>query len=257
MREVYNLTKKELFEIMRTRKFLIIFIIFIITAITSVVTAKLTPEILKNVSTPGLKIEMPTPTYKDSVDQFVKNTSQLVVFVLIFVAAGAVSDERVKRTMELLVSKPVGRANVVLSKFAAYLLAVALSFVVAAAGFYYYTVSIFSSFSLANFAIICGFMLLFILWVISATIFGSTISKNNLGAAGIGFLFLFGTSIAYGLLPKFRPYFPSHIMSVYPKVLLNGMQPELWKSFWVGLFMIVAFVLASVYIFKNQEIDRS
>lgn len=257
MRELFNLTKKELFEIVRTRKLFIILIIFIIAALTSVATAKLTPEILKNVSTPGLKIEMPTPTYKDSVDQFVKNTSQLVVFVLIFVAAGALSDERVKRTMELLVSKPVSRSNIVLAKYKAYLLSVGLSFVVAAIAFYLYTISTFTTFSLANFAIICGFMLLFILWVIAATIFGSTISKNNLGAAGIGFLFLVVASIAYGLLPKFRPYFPNHIMSVYTKVLSNGMQPELWKSFWVGMVMIVAFVLASVFIFKNQEIDRS
>ena len=106
-----TLLKKDLMEQWRTKKILILIIIFLFVAISSPIIAKLTPELLKSISVPGLTINLPAPTYSDSLDQFIKNTSQIALLVLVFVVAGAVSDEKNRKSLEILLTPNFKQIN--------------------------------------------------------------------------------------------------------------------------------------------------
>jgi ABC-2 type transport system permease protein len=88
------LLKKDLLEQWRTKKILILAIIFLFVAISSPIMAKILPELMKSISVPGMVISLPSPTYLDAIDQYIKNISQIAILVVIFIVAGAICDEK-------------------------------------------------------------------------------------------------------------------------------------------------------------------
>jgi ABC-2 type transport system permease protein len=226
------------------------------TAIASPIIAKITPDLLKSVSTPGLTIKLPPATYLDSLDQFIKNISQITLLVLVFVVAGAVSDEKNRKTLEILLTKPVSRTLFILSKFKAYFISIAAIFAVGSVIFYFYTVMTFVSFNFTNFAIMSGNVLMYILMIVSITILASTVVKNSIAAGGIGFVsyILFGT--IFGLVDSIKKYSPNTIFSNYKDAIAKGWSGDLFWPLMIILAVIVASVILSILIFRKQEIER-
>lgn len=256
MSDLLVLAKKDLLEQWRTKKILILAIVFLFVAIGSPIFAKITPELLKNISVPGMTINIPTPTYTDSLDQFIKNTSQIALLVLVFVVAGAVSDEKNKKTLEMLLTKPISRTNFILSKFISYFASIGLVFAVASLIFYFYTISLFSVFNFVNFSLMAGNVLLYILMIASITILASTVLKNSIVAGGIGFIsfILFGT--IFSIINQVKDYSPNLIFSKYTDVVKHGWNHDLVITIFIIVIVIVFAITTAILLFRNQEIER-
>lgn len=256
MSKMAVLIRKEILEQWRTKKTLILCIIFLFVAIASPVIAKLTPELLKNISVPGLSINLPDPTYKDALDQFIKNISQIALLVLVFVIAGIVSDEKSKKTLEIILTKPISRAKFILSKFFSSFLSIAVVFMTASTIFYAYTASIFSTFNLADFYLMALIVLIYILMIVSITIFASTVVKNSILAGGIGLISLILLGTISGLFENIKKFSPDVIFSNYQSIEANGWNNDLIYPIIIALSVIAISITASVLIFKRQEIER-
>lgn len=256
MKTFLVLWQKELLEQVRTRRLLVIGSVFLFFAVSSPILAKLMPEIFKHVATPGITINIATPTYKDAMDQFMKNVGQLGLFILIFVVAGAIADEKTNGTLELILAKPVRRNTYVSAAFLGYITTTALLFLAAAAVFYGYTVSLFGNFNTARFLMVVAVTLLYILTAVSITLLGSTLAKNSLGAAGIGFLALILLSILPLVAPDATPYLPGYAMEKYSAILQEGWKAEYWKSAGVALALILGSLFTATSVFRQQEIER-
>lgn len=256
MRELTVLVRKELKEQLRTKKILILAIIFLFVAVASPILAKVTPELLKNISVPGMTINLPEATYKDSLDQFIKNISQIALLVLVFVVAGTVSDEKSKKTLEIVLTKPISRTKFILAKFIGNFLSISAVFLVASALFYTYTVTTFSAFSLANFSLMAVIVLLYVLMIVAITILASTLVRNSILAGGIGFVsfILFGT--VFSLIHAIKQYSPNVIFSNYKDVVLSGWSQDLAWPTVVVVSVIVVATFVAVFFFRKQEIER-
>lgn len=256
MKTLITLIKKDLLDQLRTKKILILSIVFLFTAISSPIIAKITPELLKSLSVPGMTITLPTPTYADSLDQFIKNTSQIALLVLVFVVAGAVSDEKNRKTLEILLTKPASRTLFILSKFKSYFISISAIFIATSILFYTYTISIFGTFNLLNFAEMVVNILLYILMIVSVTILASTIVTNSIAAGGIGFIsfILFGS--IFNMFEILKPYSPNKIFSSYKDLIVNGWNNDLFAPIVVILLVILVSILTAVAIFNKQEIER-
>jgi len=256
MTTLFTLIRKDLLEQWRTKKILILSIVFLFVAVASPIIAKITPELLKTLSVPGMTITLPKATYLDSLDQFIKNVSQIALLVLVFVVAGAVSDEKNRKTLEILLTKPVSRTLFILSKFKAYFISIATIFAVSSLLFYVYTVSNFVSFNFWNFALMAGNVLLYILMIVAVTIMASTIVGNSLAAGGIGFIsyILFGT--IFSLFEPLQKYSPNKIFSAYKDIIIKGWNGDLLLPIVVILSVIIVSVLVSIFVFQRQEVER-
>jgi ABC-2 type transport system permease protein len=256
MSDLIVLVKKDLLEQWRTKKILILAIVFLFVAIGSPILAKLTPELLKNISVPGMTINIPTPTYVDSLDQFIKNTSQIALLVLVFVVAGAVCDEKNKKTLEMLLTKPISRSNFILSKFVSYFVSIGLVFVAASVIFYLYTISVFSTFNFVNFSLMASNVLLYILMIASITILASTVVKNSIAAGGIGFIsfILFGT--IFSMIKQIKDYSPNLIFSKYTDVVKHGWNHDLAIPLFIIIVTIAIAIASAILLFRTQEIER-
>lgn len=256
MSDLAVLVKKDLLEQWRTKKILILIIVFSFVAIGSPIFAKITPEILKSVSVPGMTINIPTPTYIDSLDQFIKNTSQIALLVLVFVVAGAVSDEKNKKTLEMLLTKPVSRTNFILSKFVASFVSIGSVFIAMSIIFYLYTVSLFSVFDFTHFSLMVGNVLLYILMIVSITILASTIVKNSITAGGIGFISFIVFGAIFGIIKQIENYSPNLIFSRYTNVVKYGWNHDLTVPIFIIVITIILAITMAILLFRTQEIER-
>lgn len=252
-----TLLKKEFTEIYRSKKFIILAGILLFMAVSSAIFAKLLPEILKNTQMPaGFVIQIPEPTWKDAIDQFIKNISQIVLIVVVLVFAGSIADEKSKKTLEIVLTKPISRTQLILAKFVSSSIVLIGSFVATSAIFYFYSSYLFEGMNLASFSYLALFTLIFMLLVLSITIFTSTISGSQIVAAGLSF---FIEVILMAVLPyihAINKYLPTYILSSYKSIFESGKVSEFLPSVCVSLVLIMVFVISSIMIFKNQEIER-
>jgi ABC-2 type transport system permease protein len=257
MKQFLILAKKDFLELTRSKKFLILIIIFIFVAVASPILAKVTPLLLNSLgSTPGLTIKMPEPTFMDAVDQFVKNISQIALIVLVFIVAGSVADEKNRRNLEILLSKPVSRTKFIFSKFASYLGLISVLFVLSAISFFFYTVSIFGSFSLVNFILLSLLLLLSVLMVLSITMLASTFVGNGLSAAGIGYGTYILIDIIFGLVKKITKYSPNYILSNYKDLITNGWNSNFAIPAIIAIVVLILSLSTSIALFQRQEVAR-
>ncbi|MCX6808790.1 MAG: ABC transporter permease subunit [Candidatus Berkelbacteria bacterium] len=257
MNNFWVIYKKEWLEIVRTKRLLILIILFGFIAIASPVLAKVTPMLLKSMpATPGLTINLPDPTWHDAIDQLVKNISQIALTALIFIFAGIVCEEKNKKTLEMTLAKPISRSRFILAKFWANLLAMTIIYFSSLVVFYFYTVSIFGNFDLASFARLSLFLFLYLVIIYSVTIFFSSISKNQIAAAGLSFLFLIIITIILSLFSKIINYLPSYILGHYKDIFDAFSLQNFLPSILTEIILVFILVISSVQIFKQQEIER-
>lgn len=256
MKSFTTLIRKDLMEQWRTKKILTLLIVFLFAAIASPIMAKLTPELMKSLNVPGLIINLPTPTFFDSIDQFVKNVSQIALLVLVFVVAGAVSDEKNRKTLEIVLTKPISRVRFILSKFSAYFISVSAIFIASATIFYLYTSSVFEWFNFANFVIVAACILAYLLMISAITILASTIVNNSIAAGGIGFIFyiLFGTVM--DLIAPLKDFSPNIFLTNYKDIIKNGWNGDLLLPVITMFIAIITSMLIAIYSFRKQEIER-
>jgi ABC-2 type transport system permease protein len=249
--------KKEILEIIRSKKLLILIILFGFIAISSPILAKLLPVLLKSMpSTPGVTFNIPEPTWKDAIDQLLKNISQIGMIVIIFIFAGSIADEKSKKTLEMVLSKPISRANFILAKFLASITAVKVVFLASMVIFYLYTISLLGSFSLVNFIWLSVFLLIYLILVLSLTLFFSTISASQIAAVGFTFLVQIVYSTGINYIKSLKDYSPSYVLSNYQELMHKGNFSDFLPSAIVSIILVLLFIAVSIQLFKKQEVER-
>lgn len=257
MNAFWTMFKKECLEIYRSKKFLILVAIFAFIAIGSPILAKLIPTLLKSMpATPGITFSVPEPTWKDAIDQLVKNLIQFGYIVIIFMFAGAIAEEKNKKTLELVLTKPISRTSFVLAKFFAAGIYLKVIFLASMIAFYAYTVSLFGNFDVVHFVWLSVFLLLFFVLILALTIFASTVSNSQIGAAGLAFIVSIIFTTVVGYIKNLADYSPSYALSNYKNLMADGKVLDFLPSAITSLGLIFVLVLTAVLVFRKQEIER-
>jgi ABC-2 type transport system permease protein len=253
---IISLLKKELLEAYRNKKVLILLVLFLFIAISSPIIAKLIPTIFKSLPTSGIQFTIPDPTYTDAIDQFIKNISQIGFIVMIFIFAGAVVEEKSKKTFEIVLTKPISRSNIILAKFKSAFLLILSGQALASIIFYAYTVSLFGTFSTTNFAMLSLFILIF-LWLVTAiTILASTIAGSQISAVALAFISEIVIISLAGYIKGISDYVPGYLFNNYKELMLKGNYLDFLPSVIVSLALILLSLIASIALFSKQEIER-
>lgn len=122
MRGFARFLGKEVTEIARTWRIWVLPGVLLFFALSGPPLAKLMPQLLESLGTgdTGIVITMPEPSYLDAYGQWIKNLSQIGVFLLLGVSAGLVAGERASGTAALVLTKPVSRTGFVVAKYLAH-----------------------------------------------------------------------------------------------------------------------------------------
>ena len=247
--------KKEISEIVKTHKIYVLPALFLFFGFLSPLTAKFMPQIMEAAAkSSGMVIKYTQdPTFLDSYAQLFKNISQLA-FIIILIFVGAIVGEKVKGTAALILTKPVSRTKFIISKFTAAIALYTFAYILSVIACVYYTFLLFPEYY--NDKLVLSLLMLwgFSAFMISATIFISTISKSFTTAAGLGIgaylLFLASTAVPY-----VSKYTPGNIGNIGLSIL-QGTTPieDATAPIITAIILAVMFIFGSIAVFKRQEI---
>ena len=246
--------KKEFSEIIKTHKIFVLPAIFLFFGFLSPLMAKYTPEILKSVGGITIDPKMFDTTYTAAYEQLFKNLNQIGFIIMILVFMGIVVDEKVKGSVTMVLTKSLSRSWFILDKFIAAAVLYTLSFVLATGACTYYSFLLFPEFSAAN--LLTGLLLLWVygIFIISFTVFSSTISKSHVISAVISLAVFLGIS-AIGAIPKVGDYLPGALSSL-GLGLIKGTSKygDVLLPLIISIAFILIFISLAVAAFRKQEL---
>lgn len=246
--------KKEINEILRTSKKFVLPSILLFFGFLSPLTAKYIKEIFNIAGGIEIEIPIPDPVYTDSFVQFYKNIGQIGIVVMILAFMGTVVEEKVKGSAILILTKPVSRIQFILSKFLSSLILFTASYILAITAFIYYTCILFPDYRSDYAWLSLGMPWIYGVFIISLTIFASTISKSHTMSAVYGFIG-FAAISAVSILPRIGKYLPGALNNIGLEIL-TGVKPasDAVLPIVVAVVLSVLLILSSIAVFKRQEL---
>ncbi|MFA6309628.1 MAG: ABC transporter permease, partial [Clostridia bacterium] len=179
--------KKEIFEILKTPKIIVLPAVALFFGMLSPITAKFINELIKTLGG-GISISFPEPTYIDSYVQLFKNHYTITAIVMIFVFMGLVAEEKQRGSAILVLTKNLSRLNFILSKFFASVLLFTFAYILSAVICIYYTFILFDEFWNPNLPLAIFMFWLYGVFLIALILFASIISRSPAIAALFGFI---------------------------------------------------------------------
>ncbi|OGO15070.1 MAG: hypothetical protein A2Z14_05290 [Chloroflexi bacterium RBG_16_48_8] len=250
-----ELLHKELRELWRTRKFLIVVATLFVFGLIGPLTVKYMPLILAKVPgvPEGLLGIMPEADVTMAVDEYVQNLSQFGVILAILVPMAAIVGEKTSGTAVMILSKPVSRAAFLGAKWILYAFVFIVGVLAAGLGGYYYIGVLFEWLGLLDFLALNALIAIYLVVFLSVTLFASSICPSQLAAAGLSFAVL----IAFGLLgavPSISTNLPASLLRWGRGLALGQGGEAAWEAFVMsGLIMVITW-LASWMSFRMQEL---
>lgn len=246
--------KKELMEIRKTSKLIVLPVVFLFFAILSPLTARYMKEIMEAAGVGEMIKLIPDPVYLDSFIQFFKNADFMCILTTILVFMGSVSEEKSKGSAILVMTKGVSRTDFILSKFFAAALLFTAAYMISAAVFIYYTSILFPGAYIAE-----SWLALFLFWlygilITAITILASTLSRSVTMSAVMALL-AYAVIAGITALPKIGEYSPGILSSLGIEIMKGAeASAKAIAPMIVTVILIFLSLITSVRSFKRQEI---
>jgi ABC-2 type transport system permease protein len=199
--------EKEILEQWRSYKMLILFAALCLLGMTSPLLAKLTPELLKNLSGPGVSMTLPKATETEAWRQFFKNVGQMGIVVLLLIYGTNMPQEISRGTIIIPLSKGLSRIAVLLAKFLTALFVWTVGYVLAVLICCGYTQYLFGRFTVPHlfFALLC--LWLFGAFLLALTLFAGISMPGNYGGLLLTAAII-GVLLTLDAFPKLQPWNP-------------------------------------------------
>jgi ABC-2 type transport system permease protein len=249
-----TLLAKEFREQWRTWKVIVFLAVFLITGILSPVLAKYTPELLKSIPNlpAGLADIIPEPSVADSLAQYLKNTEQFGVLLVILLTMGTVVQEKERGTAAMLLVKPVDRSAVIMAKWLSGMLALLAGLLVDGLACLAYTVLLFEPLPFAAFWAMNLLLFVFLGVYLTVALLASTLAKSQaIAAAGAfaGLVFL----LVLGSIPRLGESLPSQLPAWGSSLVLGG-EVTAWLALDISIGIIALALLLACLCFAREEL---
>ncbi|MCL1854056.1 MAG: hypothetical protein FWF88_13710 [Peptococcaceae bacterium] len=247
--------QKEIVELWRTSKALIVATVFVLLSLMSVVLAKLMPEILKSVSSEGMQfiVEMEA-TAIESYAQFFSNIGQMgLLMILIMFGAGLVREKK-QGTAALLTARGLPRWVVATGKLVTGVGVWTSAYILAFAVCYGCTIWYFPGEAVDYMALAVTGMWFYGVMLLCVGFFLSTIFKSSGGPVGIpiALLFLLPLFDLWHVIAKFSPNW----LFVNTVTLMNGtaVPQDAVAPFVVTGVVCAVSVICGIFLFGSNEL---
>ncbi|MCY8836373.1 ABC transporter permease subunit [Bacillus atrophaeus] len=256
MKTCMVLLKKEWFEALKSGRLIWLPIAMMIVGLTQPLSLYYMPEIIENAGNlpDGVAINFTMPSGNEVMISTLSQFSVLGTALLIFSVMGSVANERNQGVLALIMSRPVPAVYYILSKWIVHSVIGAGSF---AAGYglaYYYVHMLFDGTDSARFLSSLGVYSLWVVFVMTAGLLGSTVFRSIGAAAAAGIGLVAAVSLAVSLSPDHTVWLPSVLRAQADHMLLHGD----WSDFFgwtlaASVLCIVVLAALSVWCFRRYK----
>lgn len=261
MRSFILFFNKEITELIKTVKGIVLAVIFLVLGISSPLITKLTPEILKlalnEASTEEANVlisVIPKPSSIESYNQFFSNFNTIGLLAVIIVFAGIVANEKSKNTAAYILTKNISRAQFILSKFVSSAVFVFVSLILAAGTQILYTFFLFYDKLTDIKYVFIYFLLLFLylIFMLTIVLFSSVLTKTVTSATFLAFLIFIIFNILPAI-PKIGKYMPPNINN--SGIITQSVNiSDLTVNIIITIICSIIFIFSAVQIFNRQEL---
>jgi ABC-2 type transport system permease protein len=249
-----TLLAKEFREQWRTWKLIVFLAVFLITGMISPLLAKYTPQILKSIPNlpAGLAEIIPAPTVADSLAQYLKNTEQFGILLVILLTMGVMAQEKERGTAAMLLSKPVNRSAVVLAKWLTGMSILLGGLLVDGFACLAYTLVLFEPLPFGGFWAMNLLLFVYMGVYLTMALMASTLARSQtIAAAGsFGGLIIL---LILGSIPRLSDYMPGQLAAWGGSLVLKG-DATAWPALGVAIGMIVLALGIACLRFEREEI---
>jgi ABC-2 type transport system permease protein len=248
------LLNKELREQRRTYRLLILAVVMVFIGLSSPLTAAYLPVLMSSLPglPPGIAELMPDPTIQEAFTQYLKNMSQLSLIVVIVLTMGIVAQEIERGTAAMLLTKPVRRSEMILTKWLAGLVTLLVGLFLAGISFTLYTLVLFEPFSLVDFIVSNALIAVFLVFYQTLALMASSLVRTQAMAAVIAFLAML-LALVVDSIPVIGDFMPSELLNWAMQRMIGSPTPE-WGALCVSLALIGVFLLAAIFRLQREEI---
>lgn len=247
--------KKEIIESVRTKKLLIVFVVFMLLGVLNPLTAKITPEIIKNLAPGGNQIELPEPSAIDSLEQFFKNTKQMGIIVFLITFSGIMTNEISRGSLVNVLTKGLTRKSVILSKHTLMGIVWTLSIIASFTITWVYTINLFPEAEINNllFSIFC--IWLFGIYLLTILLFASILTNSNYGNLLILGLITV-VSLIINMSEKVEKYNPITLSAKNKELIKGVIEPSyLYPCIGIAIGLSLIFIFVSIVMFNNKQLN--
>ena len=249
-----TLLAKEFREQWRTWKMVVFMAVFLITGISSPVLAKYTPALLKSIPNlpAGLADFIPTPTLADSVAQYLKNTEQFGILLVILLTMSVMAQEKERGTAAMLLTKPISRSAVILAKWLTGMTILLAGLLVDGLACLAYTAVLFEPLPFGAFWILNLLLLVNLGVYLTVALMASTLARTQAMAAAGAFGGLV-VLIILGSIPRLGDSMPGQLANWGSSLVLKG-DITAWPALGVAAAMIVLALVIACLRLEREEI---
>jgi len=241
-------------EIVATWRVWVLPSVLVVFAATGPVLARYTRELLTWAMGDQLASlpPIPDPTYLDAYGQWSKNLTQLVVFVVLIQAAGAINGDVRSGSAVLLLVKPVSRTSYVLAHAASLVGFVVVATSVGTAVTWVVTRLLFPQAPPGALVASTAVWLVLVAALVAMTLLVSAAVDAVAGAAGIAIGGFFVLAIL-GAVPAVARYSPAGLTGLVGQ-LSTGAHPAVAWPVVTGVVLAAALLAAAVAVFSRREL---
>ena len=249
-----TLLAKEFREQWRTWKMVVFMAVFLITGISSPVLAKYTPALLKSIPNlpAGLADFIPTPTLADSVAQYLKNTEQFGILLVILLTMSVMAQEKERGTAAMLLTKPISRSAVILAKWLTGMTMLLAGLLVDGLACLAYTAVLFEPLPFGAFWILNLLLLVNLGVYLTVALMASTLARTQAMAAAGAFGGLV-VLIILGSIPRLGDSMPGQLANWGSSLVLKG-DITAWPALGVAAAMIALALIIACLRLEREEI---
>ena len=259
MRTFGAFLKKEIMDLMRSGRFVLLVIIFVLFGIMNPAMAKLTPWLMQTMSesleNTGLSITEITVDAMSSWTQYYKN-AQMAVIVFVLVISNILTKEYQSGTLILVLTKGFSRVKVILAKTGILFAVWSICYWLCLGITYVYNDYFWDNSVAAHwmFAAVCYW--LFGVWLISVIMLFSAIAKSNT-------IVLLGVAAVYAglnILAMFRriaSYLPIKLTAGLSILSGETVPSDYRTAIWITIITAVVMLVAAVMIFNKRMLPAS
>jgi ABC-2 type transport system permease protein len=248
---------KELRELVRTGKGVVVLSVFLAFGLASPIVAKLMPALVEKIlsSMPGAVFEIPQPTAFDAYRQYLKNMYQIGMVVMILIAMGTVAEEKANKSLVVLLTMQVSRTGIIVAKYLGYAILLGLGLVLGAAACALYTHFLFGETLIGRLAPAVLVLYLDNLLLLATVLFFSAVAPRPV-FAGLGGFGIYLLLSAAGFVFQSQAVIVPGQNAGLAGFLIDGGRhfPEALPAIGVTLGLTMVVLLATVWIFRRQEL---
>ncbi|MCL2453791.1 MAG: ABC transporter permease subunit [Micrococcales bacterium] len=240
-------------EVLATWRVWVLPSVLLLFAATGPPTARYTRELLTwAMGDQASLLQTVDPTYLDSYAQWSKNLTQLVVFVVVIMAAGAINGEVRSGSAVLLLVKPVSRTSFVLAHAVSLFGFVAVATAVGTAVTWVGTWLLFPEAPPGPLIVSTAVWLVLIAVLIAMALLASAAVDAVAGAAGIGIGGFFLLAIL-GAVPAAAKHSPAGLTGLVGNLSIGEHMAVTWPVV-TGAALAVVLLAAAVVVFSRREL---